>query len=57
LKAEHKADSDEEDISIVVGGDDAYFDDNWYEHAIDKPGTPDKELVMKDFVTSNYNDK
>ena len=45
LKAE-KADSDDEDVNMVIGNDEAYFDDNWYEHDLDKPGTPDKSLDM-----------
>lgn len=57
MKAELKADSDEEDVNINVGADDAYFDDNWYENVIDKPGTPDKELNVFDFIPISNTDK
>lgn len=46
MKAEQKADSDEEDVNVVVGGDDAYFDDNWYENDLDKPGSPDRPIEL-----------
>ena len=44
MKAEKKAESDEEEVNVMVGNDDAYFDDNWYENDLDRPGTPDKTV-------------